>query len=180
LSDVIVGLRVVTRSLEFLEFVESACEGAGERGEVAVEFGEEVAFAGLEQGDAGAGFVVAGVVVEFGFGKVCASESPGKVGELVEEEEFGGVGGLVFVVEGAVECEVVEFAFGGEDGELGGEAVFEAVERGDGFAEFGAGAGAFGGVGAVGEEATAAGEGCEAMVAGVEEVFGVGVECAVG
>ena len=166
----------MTRSLEFLEFVEGACEGAGEGGEVAVEFGEDVAFAGLEDGDAWAGFVVVGVVVEFRFGEVGATEPPGEVGELVDEQDFGGAGGLVFVLEGAMVGDVEEFVFGGEDGELGGEAVFEAVECGDGFAGVGAGSGALGGVGAVDEEAATTCEGGDAVRAGVEEVFCVGVQ----
>ena len=123
---------------------------------------------------------VAETDVESGFGEVDALESPGDFDELVEEEGFGGALGVVFEVEGVVEGFVVFALFAHEDGGFCGEGVFEGVECGDGFAVVGAGAGALEGVGAVGEEATAAGEGGESVGAGVEEVFGVGVEGAVG
>ena len=192
------GTGVVTRGLDVEEFVEGAEEGAVEGGVVTVDFGEEFLLAGADEDEAGVGVGghdgSAGLVgaedfaadaflvdvvqahAEEGFGHVDAAETPCDVGELVDEEGFGGSLGVVFGVEGLTVGVEVFALFAEEDGGLGGEGVFEGVERGDGFAFGGAGAGAFECVGAVGEEAAALGEGGEAVGACVKEVFDVGVQ----
>ena len=85
-----------------------------------------------------------------GFKGAEAGEAPGGHDDLLDQEVFDGADGLELVQEGLKglieEFGVLEV----ENGVLGGEAMFEGIEAGSGFALGGFGAGAALGVGAVG------------------------------
>jgi hypothetical protein len=63
---------------------------------------------------------ISGAVEEFGFEERDAVETPGGIGELLDELGFGGSGGLVFVEETAAMGVERCLVFGGEDGGGGG------------------------------------------------------------
>ena len=91
---------------------------------------------------------------EIGFQEWNAVETPGGVGEFVDELGLGGGGGLV-LVEKLLDVTLVGFGvLGGQDGGSGTETVAQRVLRRTLLARFGAGAGGVLGVGAVGGGAT--------------------------
>jgi hypothetical protein len=128
--------RAGRRVTEALEFVEGPVEGALDAGFVARK-GFNRAGAGGVVGE-GAGPGVEGVVVvgelrhadgeQAGFEGAEAAEAPGGHGHLLDEQGFGGAGGVVFVEESV--AKFLEFLriFVGQDGGLGGESVTESVE----------------------------------------------------
>ena len=141
-------------------------EGGGD--EVVGGGGREDGFFGKRQGVAAGGVLIfdVGTVLapfdhervavgdfgeDFGFDFGNAVELPGDGNELLGEGElFDGLGVECFEV-ALGEKLVVGGVFGGEQGGLRGQAVFEGVEGGFGFAGGGAGAGGFLGVEAVGD-----------------------------
>ena len=66
---------------------------------------------------------------QLGFEERDAIETPGGIGEFLDELGFGGSGGSIFIEEaapvGIERCRV----FGGEDGRGGRQAVAQGVER---------------------------------------------------
>ena len=76
----------------------------------------------------------------------------GALDEALDEDLVGDAFGLEVVEDGLAEFVVVGGAFAGEDDGFGGEAVFEGVESGFGFAFGGAGSGGFLGIAAVGRD----------------------------
>ena len=78
-------------------------------------------------------------------------DAPGLGGELGGEELLVRVAGGEVLEEAVAELGEVGFAFEGEEGEFGGESVFDGVEAGVEFAGGGAGAGGVLGVALVGE-----------------------------
>jgi len=153
--------------------VEGAVEGAFGAGFVAAEVVEIVGaddedVSEIAVGDVAAFADVGAVIVETvvpdaGFGAVEAAEAPGGEDDGLGEDLLAGGGGLEIAEEGVAEGVVFGLVLGGEDGALGGEAVAEGVEAGDGLAFGGAGAGGLLGVGAVGGQAS-----------GARRVWGVG------
>jgi hypothetical protein len=78
-----------------------------------------------------------------------AGEAPGGHDDLLDQEVFDGADGLEVVQKG-VKGLVEEFrVLAVENGVLGGEAMFEGIEAGSGFAVLGFGASAALGVGTV-------------------------------
>ena len=78
-----------------------------------------------------------------------AVESPGGVGDFVDQLSFGRSGGGV-LIEKLLDVALVGVGvLAGQDGSAGGEAMAEGIERGALLARFGARAGGVGGVGAV-------------------------------
>jgi hypothetical protein len=70
-----------------------------------------------------------------GFEGAHAAQAPGGHGHLLDEQGFGGSGGLVFGEKGVEQLLKLFRVFVGEDGGFGGEAVAERVEA-DGGATF--------------------------------------------
>ena len=86
---------------------------------------------------------------QLGFEEWDAVETPGSVGDFVDQLSFGWRGRGV-LIEKLLEVALVGFGIlGGQDSGAGGEAMAEGVERGALLARFGAGACGVGGVGAV-------------------------------
>ena len=96
--------------------VQSLVEGAFVRGAVADEQGEAL-------------FVDGNFIVEAGEGEAVilkaegALEEPIGLGELVDEDLFGGIGGLVFAEQGSAEGFEGGGVLAGDEGDGGGEAV---------------------------------------------------------
>ena len=91
---------------------------------------------------------------QLGFEKWDAVETPGGVGDFVDQLSFGGGCGGVFIDE-LLDVALVGFrVLGGQDGGAGSQAVAEGVERRALLARFGARAGGVRGVGAVDGGAT--------------------------
>jgi hypothetical protein len=152
------GWRGVGFFLEVAEFLMQAQGGVLEVALVALEEEERVGggvfVEGSREGCAG-GFVGAAAGFEgeqFALGVAQAGEFPESVGELVGEDAGGEGGGVVAFLDFVAVGVVGGFAFVGEAGGLGAEAVFEGVEGGDFLAGGGAWAGGFSGVAAVGGE----------------------------
>jgi hypothetical protein len=90
---------------------------------------------------------------EAGFEAHGAEESLLREGNALDGEEFLGVDGLVDSQEVVLEMGDLMEIFEADDGEGGGrEAVFAGILGGAGLAQWGAGPGGFGGVGAIGGE----------------------------
>jgi hypothetical protein len=148
--------------LEALELVEGAIEGALDAGLVAAEGGEGLGVAaeevgqclvGVEVGVIGFEVLPVFVVAEFvdpGFEFAAAGEAPLGHDDLVDECGFEGSDGQEMVEEGTEEVVESLFVFVEDDGVLGSEAVFEAIEANGGLAFRGFGAGAELGVAAIG------------------------------
>jgi len=94
-----------------------------------------------------------------GFGVGEALDEPLLLGEALDEEDAGEGGGLEVFEEVVFELVVFGLGLEGENGELGGEAVFEGVEAGGEFAGVGFGAGGFLSVEAVGRDLLFGGHG---------------------
>jgi hypothetical protein len=154
-----------TGGLEAQKLMMGAEEGALGAGFVAGQDGEGVGRAGVAEKDAGEAvgggkslvFVVDvfGVIDQAevegaGFQTAEAAKAPGGHDDLLDEEGFDGADGLVLLFEGQLDCVELVRVFDGDDGVLGGEAVFEGVEADGGLACGGLGAGGFEGIGAVG------------------------------
>ena len=93
-------------------------------------------------------------IEQTGFKRPHAAQTPGGHGHLLDEQGFGGTGGLVFGEKGIEQFPEFVGIFVGKDGGLGGESVAEGVER-DGGATFGsARAGGVLGVATIGVELT--------------------------
>lgn len=138
-----VGLEVAEGVERFLKLAREAVALDAEVGEESMGVDDvEGDFAIERDGGGGAGEHV-------GFKQRDAIETPGGVGEFLDELGFGGGGGLVFVEEAAAMCVVGGGIFGGENGGGGGEAVAQRVERRMLLAGGGAGAGGVLGVGAI-------------------------------
>jgi len=125
------------RGAEALEFVEGAVEGALDAGFVAGE-GFNGAGAGGVVGEGackgikGRGVFVAGELrhadgEQAGFEGAHAAEAPGGHGHLLDEQGFGGAGGLMFVEKGVAELPEFFGIFVGEDRGLGGESMAKGV-----------------------------------------------------
>jgi hypothetical protein len=116
--------------LDLAQLVEAFLELPGEAIALDAEVGEEAM--GIDDVECdlliewdGSG----GARQDFGFEERDAVETPGSVGELLNELRFGGSGGLVFVEEAAARVRVSGGVFGREDGGSGREAVAQGVER---------------------------------------------------
>jgi hypothetical protein len=132
-------LLAATLGLDFAELIHGLLELAGEPRVVQAE-GDE--------GTVGVDDVKVGAVEESGFECGDAVDSPGGVGDFLDELSLGGSGGLVFVEELAAVALVGGGVLGGEDGGAAGETVGEGVLRRPLFAGGGAGSsGAIGGWG---------------------------------
>jgi len=123
----------------------------GQAGVLALEFGAEVAEAEVEQA---------------GLDAAQAGETPGGHDHLLDEEIFGGSGGVMLGFEGFEQLAELLVIFGGEDGGLGGEAVAEGIEADGGAAFWSSGSRGELGVPAVGVDLFLGGHGCCSMVAG--------------
>jgi hypothetical protein len=157
---------VVAGSLEALEFVEGAVEGALDAGFVAGEGVEDAGGGtGVPVEDAGQFLVVVEASVlgfgvrfkvdeakfeEAGFEAAATDEAPLGHDDLVDEGGFERSGGLELVEEGVAEFVESLIVFAYDDGGLGSEAVFEGIEADGGLAFGGFGAGAVLGIAAVG------------------------------
>ena len=98
-------------------------------------------------------------IEQAGFDAAHAGEAPGGHDHLVDEQIFGGPGGMVFGLEGFEHFVEVFPILVGEDGSLRGEAVAQGV-RADGGAPFGSlRAGTLLGVAAVGNDLSLGGHG---------------------
>ena len=87
---------------------------------------------------------------ETGFERAEAGETPGGHRDLLDQLGFEGADGLKVIEEGAEGLVEGVPVLAGDNGLLGGEAMFERVEAGGGLALGGFGAGAALGVGTVG------------------------------
>ena len=155
------------------EGAEGALEVLLDLGAVAEEvFVDEVVGVGgrLEQADGesfvglGVGFGIFGGFGAFGqlglveglepssFGSGDSLRDPVSLDEALDENLLGDAFGLEVVEDGLLELVVVGLAFEGQDDGFGGEAVFEGVETGFGFAFCSAGSGGLFGVAAVGRD----------------------------
>jgi len=123
----------------------------GQAGVLALEFGAEVAEAEVEQA---------------GLDAAQAGEAPGGHDHLLDEEIFGGSGGVMLGFEGFEQFAELLVIFGGKDGGLGGEAMAEGIEANGGAAFGCARAGAQLSVAAVGVDLLLGRHGCCSMVAG--------------
>jgi len=140
------GLVGQTLRLELLEQGQGFFELAREALAVEAEGGESLGVGVEDVGDAqGFAHLVGGFVMpqilmddadgeQIGFDRGDAVESPGGVGEGLDEVSFGGAFGLVFGREGAEVSFVGFVILGGHDDDLAGEAVTESVEGGASFA----------------------------------------------
>ncbi len=100
--------------------------GAGEVGVVLFDIAVQVLEAGAE---------------DAGFGEVHAALAPDSYDELLDEDLLGGALGVKVGQEGVAEGFELVGVLVGEDGQGGGEAVFEGVEARAGLAFGGTGAG---------------------------------------
>ena len=140
------ALELPALGLDFAELVEGLFELAGETRAMQAEQGEGFygrTRVGREGGKA------ARFGEEVGFEQGDAVETPGGIGELVDELGFGGRGGLIFVEELLEVSPVLGGVLGREDGGASAEAVAKSVERRAPFTGLGAGAGGVLSVGAV-------------------------------
>jgi len=107
--------------LDFAERVEGLLELAGEAVALDAEAGEEAMGVDDVEGDFLIGWNGSGGAREdLGFEERDAVETPGGVGELLNELGFGGSGGLIFGEEAAAMGVERCLVFGGEDGGGGG------------------------------------------------------------
>src|ERR1700733_15743535 len=130
--------------LDFAEMMEGFLELAGEARAVERERGQ--------RRDEGLGVGVLGE--QGGFEEWDAVETPGGVGDFVDQLSFGGSGGSVLIDELLDVAPVGFGGLGGQDGGLGSETVPQGGAGGTLFALFGARTGGVEGVGAVGGGAT--------------------------
>ena len=134
------ALQAATFFLNVVELLGSLLELAGEARPVESKLGQER--------DLGLGVGVLGE--QLGFEGWNTVETPGGVGDFVDQLSLDGGGGFV-VSEKLLEVALVGFGvFGGQDSGAGSETMAQRVLRGTLFAGFGAPAGGVGGVGAVG------------------------------
>lgn len=141
--------------------------GADDEDPSEIAVGDVAAFA-----DVGA-VIVETVVPDAGFGAVEAAEAPGGEDDGLGEDLLAGAGGLEIAEEGVAEGVVLGLVLCGEDGALGGEAVAEGVEAGDGLAFGGTRTGGLLGIGAVGGQSS---EARRVLVLGLGR-FALGVRC---
>ena len=128
--------------LDFAEVFEGFVELAGEALAVEAEGGEEsMRVDNVEGRGLGAGGWGLGAREEIGFEKGDTLEAPGGVGQFVNECDFSGSGGAVFLDELAAVLLVYGRIFGREDGGAAGQSVSKGIERGTLLAGFGSGAG---------------------------------------
>jgi hypothetical protein len=113
-----VGLDLAKLVEAFLELAREALALDAEVGEEAMGV-DDVKLDFLVKPSGLPGGRIGGAGEEVGFEEWDAVETPGGVGELLNELFFGGSGGLVFVEEAAAMCVVRGLVFGGEDGGRG-------------------------------------------------------------
>ena len=121
-------LLVVALGLDFAELVQRFLELAGEPVGVQAERGEgAMGVDDIEVDTSLRGWWIGGAIEERGFERGDAIETPGGVGEFLDELGFGGSGGSIFVEELAAVELVGGGVLGSEDrgaaGESGGEGV---------------------------------------------------------
>ncbi len=134
------ALQAAAFFLDVAELLERFLKLAGEAPAMESQPGEER--------DLGLG--VGGLGEQIGFEEWDAVETPGRIGNFVDQLSFRGVGRGV-LGEKLLELALVGFGvLRGQDGGAGGEAVAESVLRRALFAGVGARTGGVGGVGAVG------------------------------
>ena len=129
----------ISRCFQFKEIAEALGEGAVIGGLIAQVEGERFFLVG------GRAIAREGQVLEAN----SALAKPVMLGHALDEDFFGGSGGLVFAAERVEELIEGVLVFGGEHREDGAETVFEGVATGDGFASFGGRSGGAKGVLAV-------------------------------
>ncbi|MBZ5592392.1 MAG: hypothetical protein LAP39_09155 [Acidobacteriia bacterium] len=159
--------RFIKRSLDPRLVTEEIFDGARIHGVVAEDEGQALLFGqagvfafefGVEVGEA--------EVKQAGFDAAHAREAPSRHDHLLDEQVFGGTGGVVLGFERFEQLGELLVIFGGKDGSLGGEAVAKGIEADGGAAIGSAGAGGELGVPAVGVNLLLGGHGGCSMVAG--------------
>ena len=183
----LISLLLEPLGLDVAELVEGLVELAGESIAMSADGVEQALLAAEGFGDGESGVEVGDIgvdgagrrfeVEDGGFESGDAFQAPGGVGELVDEDSFGGALGFV-VFEESLDVAVVGGAvFRGQEGVDGGKSVAERVQRGVGFAFGCPGAGGILGIEAVDGVAfrsgLGVGGGAGVRVANFENWFGV-------
>jgi hypothetical protein len=146
----VAALALVTIGLDIEELVERFLELAGEALALDAEAVEKAMGVDDVKVDGGLlGGRIGGAIQQVGFEERDAVETPGGVGELVDELGFGCCGGLVFVEELATMGFIRGWVFRGQDGGAGRQAMAQRVERRTLLAGFGARTGGVLGIGAI-------------------------------